>query len=89
MSDSVAELLSAPTNFAVVQLPTRQFPGVVILGDTLNSAVLSLQSIRDELSNDELIAELDMVLDQLLAARTHYEKVCQSKSIELPYPQGI
>jgi len=86
MSDEAA-LLSPPTNFAVVHLPGRRFPGVVMQGDTLNAAVISLEAVRSEIHDDELIAELNMVLDQLFDARTYYEKVCLEKGIELPYPR--
>jgi hypothetical protein len=85
MSNDVAELLSSPSNFAVVQMPGRQFPGVVMQGDTLNAAILSLQSVRRELRDDETVAELEIVLDQLVDARTHYEHTCASKGIALPY----
>ena len=41
MSD-FAEVRSEPTNYAVVQLPGRQFPGVVFQGDTLHVLAHSL-----------------------------------------------
>ncbi len=45
MSEIVV-LLSGPTNYAVVQLPGRKFPGVVIQGDSLHAMVGRLAELQ-------------------------------------------
>lgn len=82
------ELLSRPVNFAVVQLPERQFPGVVIQGDSLNGLVRQLQKIHGALSAEgfeTLVAEIEDVQEQLSSALHHYEAVCAERGIALPY----
>ncbi len=87
MSEQV-ELLSRPSNFAVVQLPGRNFPGVVVQGDTLNALVRQLQKISELLMAnevDELASEVEDMREQLLGAIAHYESVCTTRGIALPY----
>lgn len=85
------ELLSEPVNFAVVQLPERSYPGVVIQGDTLNGLVGRLEEIGDLVRSnrpedlDDLVAEVQMLQEQLSAARDFYEATCARRGIELPY----
>ena len=82
------ELLSRPVNYAVVQLPGRNFPGVVVQGDTLNSLVRQLARISELLTTnqtDELAAEVEEMREELSGAVAHYESVCVTRGIALPY----
>ncbi|MES0812215.1 hypothetical protein ABLO27_22190 [Roseibium sp. SCPC15] len=81
MSPSV-KLLSRPNNFAVVQLPDRQFPGVVVQGDTLNAIIGDLELSLTSSEGPELIDDLIETLDD---ARDAYEAVCSKEGISLPY----
>ena len=89
------ELLSDPINFAVVQLPERNYPGVVIQGDTLNGLVRSLEEmvnlVKSNQSEDleDLAAGIQMLREQLSAARDFYEATCAKQGIELPYSKRI
>lgn len=87
MSDQV-ELLSRPVNYAVVQLPERKFPGVVVQGDTLNSLVKRLERMSGLLAAEEieeLTAEIESMREELFGAITHYESICAARRIALPY----
>ena len=82
------KLLSRPVNFAVVQLPGRQFPGVVVQGDTLHSLVQRVDELLQLLRSgdvDELSAGISYISEQLTEAKTHYEIVCAGLGIRLPY----
>lgn len=84
-------LLSKATNFAVVQLPGRNFPGVVVQGDTLNSLVSSLsemQRLQRDGDYTELAVAIEDAREQLYDALAAYEEVCERLSIELPYVKG-
>jgi hypothetical protein len=84
------KLLSRATNFAVVQLPSRNFPGVVVQGDTLNSLVSSLADMKSQLQAGdyaELVEEIEEMRAQLGEALSHYEEVCRRLAVELPYPK--
>lgn len=81
-------LLSEPTNFAVVHLPNRKFPGVVCQGDTLYNLVLELNSILDNISNsdkEEAEYQVRIIRDKFAEALQIYEKVCAERGISLPY----
>jgi hypothetical protein len=80
----IAKLLSPAVNFAVVQLPHRQYPGVVVQGDTLNGLVSQLgrmQSLLDRNELEELRDEITEMLDQLEGALDYYKLICAKHSI--------
>lgn len=83
-----AELLSPPRNYAVVQLPERKYPGVVMQGDSLN--ILKKQAeqmgrLLGAMELDELAGEIEYLIAQLSEVQTHYERVCAERNIALPY----
>jgi uncharacterized protein DUF6959 len=83
-----ARLLTPPHNFAVVQLPDRRFPGVVVQRDTLHSLTDRLARALarpDGLQLDEIQAELEDVHEMLAEVLRGYESVCSNAGIELPY----
>lgn len=80
---TTARLLTPAVNYAVVQLPGRHFPGVVVQGDSLHSLVGLLENaLVDEDERLDLIAE---VLDILKGAQLGYEAACATAGISLPY----
>ena len=88
MSENV-ELLSKATNHAVVQLPGRKFPGVVVQGDSLHGIVqrlAELQTLAQAHDDEELTAGLAELHDLLQEASKRYEAVCKERGITLPYP---
>ena len=90
--DDVAKLLSKPTNYAVVQLPGRSYPGTVIQGDSLQTLVLRLQEVRQMLDSNQIedaSVKLDDICEQLTEALGHYEMICQQQDIELPYKKNV
>lgn len=83
------ELLSRAINFAVVQLPGRAFPGVVVQGDTMHSFARQVDEMACLLNAGnfaELASEINDLKQQLSAALIHYEMVCDKRGIALPYP---
>lgn len=87
MSES-AELLSPATNYAIVQLPGRAFPGVVFQGDSLFCLIQDLKSCVQDLKSgqlEDLNLGLEYMLEDLNAILTSYEMVCADKGISLPY----
>jgi hypothetical protein len=87
------ELLSPPANFAVVQLPGRNFPGVVFQGDTLFSLVNELNVMLcllekchlDDRKLEDLTIGIKDIRDQLGDVLAHYETVCINRKITPPY----
>jgi signal transduction histidine kinase len=83
-----AELLSLPVNFAVVQLPDRRYPGVVVQGDTLNRLVNQLADMSVLLTDGQTAAlaeEIEDMRELLAEALAGYESVCAARAVDLPY----
>ncbi len=85
-----AILLTPPHNFAVVQLPERTHPGVVVQGDTLHSLVAELEAMQkllDDRDFAELADAIEFMRHSLAEVRSSYERICQGNNIDLPYPK--
>ena len=88
MPTDTAEILSHVSNSAIVRLPGRQFPGVVVQGDTLSKLfdgarymLLEFKRLRDE----ERYYEALMLAEQLQGQLLHYEAVLAQRGMCLPY----
>ncbi|MGN7806027.1 DUF6959 family protein [Ensifer sp. 22521] len=79
-----AKLLTEPTNYAVVQLPNRQFPGVVFQGDSLYGFIVGLEFAAAEAAPLERSAALADVIERLNAIRAYYEAVLSGAGIRRP-----
>lgn len=83
-----ARILENVTNCPVVQLPNRQFPGVVLQGDTLYSfyrnAQRALQAI-DADTNTDAHGACEFLVDSLAGILAVYEETLSRSDIELPY----
>jgi hypothetical protein len=87
VSESV-ELLSPPTNYAVVHLSGRKFPGVVFQGGTLHNLLRRITELREltgKYHDDEVAASLSELSESLSEVVQHYETVCSNRGIPLPY----
>jgi len=83
-----AELLGPPINFAVIQLPERKFPGVVVQGDTLWNLLRQVERANKYLNDGALkdaSEEMNDVGVQLADALKYFEKICLERGIMLPY----
>ena len=87
-SMSTAKLLSEPTNYAVVHLPGRAFPGVVFQGDSLDSLIGEIEEAAAATDPDERTACLEDIIERLRAVQTHYETVLGREGMELPYSKS-
>ncbi|WP_407938443.1 DUF6959 family protein [Myxococcus sp. AM010] len=82
------ELFTDQGNNAVVRLPERKYPGVVIQGDMLNSLVTTTFDAIEALSRSDLGDAQDLLRElaaQLQTARERYEAALRDHRIELPY----
>ena len=87
--NETAQLLTKPTNYAVVHLPGRRFPGVVVQGDSLHSHVrrlAAIQSMAAKYCDEELNAGISERFEIFSQASKHFEKICNEHGISLPYP---
>lgn len=89
--DTISRLLTEPSNYAVVQLPDRKFPGVVFQGDSLDALTQQLRNALRAASrhnDEELNAELEDALALLSAARDRLRTVCAREGVERPLAPG-
>jgi hypothetical protein len=86
-----AHILEAGSSGAVVQLPDRKFPGIVIQGDSLSILVSEVEELRRSLDKKEeskAIASLEIIERHLKERLAFYESVLAKHGIELPYVRG-
>jgi hypothetical protein len=82
------EILDSTANVAVVRLPERSFPGLVMQGDSLATLVADLRHIDADLADGSIArAHFDLreVLARMESLRLHYEAVLDEHGIQLPY----
>ena len=82
------EVFSQASNFAIVRMPGRKFPGAVIQGDSLYILTSLARAIyqRVKESPDTELADAANELQKLLSTRlSHYGSVLKDHNLELPY----
>jgi hypothetical protein len=83
------ELFSDGGNNAVVRMPQRKFPGVVVQGDTLATfwwnVNEALNAARDPGRLNEALDHLEMVVGDLDAALIRYEQALAAHGLTRPY----
>lgn len=88
METKPVEVYSEASNFAIVRVPSRRFPGCVVQGDSLSILLADAKTILEKVkdSDDEDLVYSAQELVELLQARLdHYEKVLAEHNLPLPY----
>jgi hypothetical protein len=88
MSRLDVEIYTDQGNFAILRLPERRYPGVLVQGDTLATICRAVDAIRSRVHEfgDEDLLEQALELDRILKAALHkYEGVLRANDIDLPY----
>ena len=80
------ELYSEASNNAIVRVPGRQFPGMVVQGDTLASLHasamdLSLRLKQLGVGDEEILYGAQDLQEQLLDRLLHYQQVLAAQGI--------
>ncbi len=88
MKKELVDVYTQVTNNAIVRMPERKFPGVVIQGDTLSiifdGLMSALEKIEGQVDEDAFLS----ILEQAEAVESHllhYEETLLKHGIELPY----
>lgn len=82
------EVFSEASNYGVVRMPGRQYPGCVVQGDSLSILLSYAESIRSRLAgthDQELIDVADELVELLAGRLDHYEAVLTRHGMSLPY----
>jgi hypothetical protein len=80
-----ARLLTPPHNFAVVQLPQRRFPGVVIQGDSLSALWRDAHEIAQQAKGSDAEDAARDLSERLHAVLLSYMQVLVEHEIPLPF----
>lgn len=86
------EILSDVVNYVVLKSPGRNFPGMVIQGDSLAKLYRCASEVcrLARQSGDEELCDEATALSQELGDRlAHYEQVLSAYGIEIPYASPI
>lgn len=80
-----AEMLDRRGNWAVVQIPLRQFPAIALQGDTFHILVDKVRRGLAGCPKGESFDELTDLLSEMEDAIGWYAKVLGKHGIQLPY----
>lgn len=86
------EVYSSASNAVIVRDPGRNFPGVLIQGDTLRTFLDDVEELENSLTTGNagaasaVAAALRNRLRQIL---THYERVLEANDQSLPYANSV
>ena len=86
-----AKILSQQSNVAVVQLPGRSYPGIVIQGDSLNSLLQLAREAKNQLDASnagEARDVLEEIIGFLSVRLLIYKSTLSGAGIDLPYHEG-
>ncbi len=86
------EILSDATNAIVARYIERNFPGILIQGDTLKIIFDDIEEIREAAAAGDLevVKDLsDSLQSKLQEILVHYEKVLKENCFELPYADSV
>jgi hypothetical protein len=79
------EVLSETSNYAIVRMPGRNFPGSVIQGDSLYILVGLARKIQTEAASSHNEELTDAAAELLEDRIEYYETVLAAHNIDLPY----
>lgn len=88
MESKEMEIYSEASNYAIVKMPGRNFPGCVIQGDSLANIVRTAQQLlrlAKESRNSKMVEFAEDIFLSLSGRLDHYESVLKAHGIGLPY----
>lgn len=86
------DVITETTNAAVVRMPDRKFPGIVLQGDSLNYLRVLAADMKKRLAGfkDEDLTDTAEELESLLQGYARaYEAALELEGIDLPYPKSL
>lgn len=85
MSDESVKVLHHQSNLAVVAMPGRAFPGVVLQGDSLRSMLTVLEEVACDVSTENGKLAVEDIIERVRGILSVYEEVLEKADIEIPY----
>lgn len=88
METKPVEIFSEASNFAIVRVPGRQFPGCVVQGDSLSILLGNAKEVWEKIKvsdDEELVGAAQELVESLQSRLDHYERVLTEHGMKLPY----
>jgi len=84
------EVYAPDSNYAIIKLPGRNYPGCVIQGDSLATLCRLAQDIAScvhdgNTMSESFLADVQELANSLLDRMLHYQRVLSSHGIDFPY----
>ena len=85
------KLLTPPHNYAICKMEERNYPGIVVQGDSFSAHLSILKRIHKSMNEkfpselDDEIAEIEDQIDLYEKVLLGYEQVCRDNNFDLPY----
>jgi hypothetical protein len=79
-------------NLAVVKIDDRQYPGILIQGDSFEALIRELRGINKEIKEEEYISARENINDLLLhliSIQNYYEKTILQNNFLIPYQKLV
>lgn len=86
------ELLNDTTNAVVVRYIERNYPGLLIQGDTLKTFLDDVNELHIDAINGDLesVKDISSILqEKLIGLLVHYENIIEEHGYELPYIESV
>jgi hypothetical protein len=86
------EVLDGSSNAIVARSPDRQFPGVLVQGDTLRILFDDISELSELLKRRDYSSAVDTVAaieEQLFDLLRHYEGALKKHEVTLPYAEPV
>lgn len=84
------EVYSEVSNHAVLKVPGRKFPGIVVQGDSIAIIAALSRELSERLNqlciqDEEILYLAQELQEQLLERQLHYQQVLAEHNVALPY----
>ncbi|MCC3595806.1 MULTISPECIES: hypothetical protein [unclassified Microcoleus] len=92
MQPNEIKIFSYLPNSAIVQLPERIFPGIILQGDSLSILFDQAKEIylrAKQLPDEDIQYEALMMAEVMQEYLSHYEEALKEHGLELPYGTSI
>jgi hypothetical protein len=88
MEQKQIEVYSEMSNYAIVRMPGRNYPGCVIQGDSLNILLKTAKRAHElavSTGIEDLIGETEDLVENLSGRLDYYEVILKAHGMDVPY----
>lgn len=88
MREALTEIYSDKTNAAILRHPDRQYPGLLLQGDTLHILCYKMDLAMSKIDrNSASYEELNEVRNSIWDLKNHYKSVLVEHGIPMPFSE--